>query len=125
MNARATTLPTDSNERKDVPLLRGCLRYAPAALAGMARISKIGNDKHNPGEEIHHARGKSGDHGDCVVRHLLDIQDLEAQIERNPGLSSEKLLFEVDQFMWRAALYSQMMHEKYGGAPMAPGAKSC
>ena len=66
---RSMTLPTDSAERKNYPLLSGVLRYFPAALAGVARVSKLGNDKHNPGEALYHARGKSKDHGDCIMRH--------------------------------------------------------
>lgn len=124
------TLPTDSAARKEVPLFRGLLKYAPAALAGIARISKIGNDKHNPGEELHHARGKSADHADCVLRHLMDVADLEAVLERvvdareiaSDTLTSA-LLDEVDQMAWRAVMFSQEMHEKYGGSPLAPGAR--
>ena len=76
------TLPTDSAERKDVPVFSGVLKYAPAAIAGVARISKLGNDKHTPGEALHHARGKSTDHADCIVRHAMDVADLEAAIAR-------------------------------------------
>ncbi len=43
-----------------------------AALAEVSRISKAGNDKHNPGEPLHHARGKSMDHADCIARHTLE-----------------------------------------------------
>ncbi len=43
-----------------------------AALAEVAKISKAGNDKHNPGEPLHHARGKSMDHPDCIARHTLE-----------------------------------------------------
>lgn len=111
------TLPTDSNERKNYPLYRGCLRYFPAALAGVAKISKIGNDKHNPGEEMHHARGKSGDHGDCVIRHLIDVTDL-----LSAGASKEEILNEVNQMTWRVLAFSQELHEKFG-APLAPGAR--
>ena len=116
------TLPTDSNERKEYPLFRGVLRYFPAALAGIARISKIGNDKHNPGEELHHARSKSQDQGDCIIRHLMDIEDLLAAIERGENVSQQEVLTEVNQMAWRALAFSQELHEKYG-APMAPGAK--
>lgn len=112
-----TTLPADSNERKGYPLYRGCLRYFPAALAGVARISKLGNDKHNPGQEMHHARGKSMDHGDCVIRHLMDVEDL-----MKAGASPEQILIEVDQMAWRVLAFSQELHE-YFGAPLAPGAK--
>lgn len=62
----------DSQLRKEMPMARGLLDYFPAALAEVARVSVIGNLKHNPGCEMHHARGKSMDHADCVVRHLAE-----------------------------------------------------
>lgn len=123
------TLPTDSAERKSIPVLSGCLNYAPAALAGMARWSKIGNDKHNPGQPLHHARGKSMDHPDTIVRHLMDIQDLTAALERGdyPAPEHEGILKQLkddlDALVWRSALLSQEAHERYFGAPLAPGAR--
>ncbi len=117
------TLPTDSADRKNYPLYRGCLRYFPAALAGIAKISKLGNDKHNPNEEMHHARGKSVDHGDCILRHLLDVEDLLAALNRDGDKPSpEAVLNEVSQMAWRALALSQELHERLG-APLAPGAK--
>lgn len=122
---KTMTLPTDSVERKNYPILSGCINYFPAALAGVARISKIGNDKHNPGEPLHHARGKSTDHPDCIVRHLIDVQDLLAQEKRSALTPKgiEDLLLEVSSLAWRALAYSQELHEKYANAPIAPGAK--
>ena len=118
------TLPTDSAERKTYPILSGCVRYFPAALAGVANISKQGNDKHNPGQPLHHARGKSTDHGDCILRHLIDVQDLLALYERDPTQVTHKMILtEVNQFAWRALAYSQELHEQLAGFPMAPGAK--
>lgn len=61
-----------SEERKDRPMATGLLDYFPDALAYVAYVSKLGNDKHNPGEPLHWAREKSMDHADCIVRHLLD-----------------------------------------------------
>lgn len=61
-----------SATRKATPLFSGCIAYFPDALAAVARLSKAGNDKHNPGEPLHWAKGKSGDHADCLVRHLLE-----------------------------------------------------
>lgn len=123
-----TTLPTDSAARKRFPLARGPLAYAPAAWAGMARICINGNDKHNPGQELHHARGKSADHPDCIVRHLMDVQDIVAALERELGSEFEtknldQLREEADQLMWRAACFVQEIHERYLGAPLAPGAR--
>lgn len=118
------TLPTDSAERKNYPMLNGCLKYFPAALSGVAKTSKLGNDKHNPGQPLHHARGKSADHGDCIIRHLTDTEDLLAALERkNTDVTPEKILLEVNQLAWRVLAYSQELHEKFG-APMAPGAKA-
>lgn len=118
-----TTLPTDSAARKDYPLFSGVLRYFPAALAGVARISKIGNDKHNPGEEMHHARGKSTDHADCILRHMVDLDGLIAEHEtRDMVPCKQQILDEVSAICWRALALSQELHERFG-APLAPGAK--
>jgi len=121
--SHSMTLPTDSNARKEFPLFRGLLAYFPAALAGVARTSKLGNDKHNPGEQMYHARGKSADHADCILRHLVDTADLLAALERGTdGVSEQDVLTEVGSLAWRALAYSQELHERFG-APMAPGAK--
>jgi hypothetical protein len=108
---RAATLPTDSAARKDVPLARGCLDYFPAALAEVARVSKAGNDQHNPGEEMHHARGKSTDHADCILRHLMDRGALDTDGQRHTAKAA-----------WRALALLQEELEA-AGAPMARGAK--
>jgi hypothetical protein len=121
-----TTLPTDSAERKNLPILSGALKYAPAAFMLMAETAKAGNDKHNPGEPLHHARGKSSDHGDCIARHAMDIEDIVAAFERGEPQSPEnlkQLRLELGQLQWRASLYVQEMAEKYLGAPLAPGAR--
>lgn len=106
-----STLPTDSADRKDIPLARGLLDYFPAALAEVARLSKHGNDKHNPGEEMHHARGKSSDHADCILRH---------QVERGT-VDDDGFLHDI-KVAWRALAQAQEALEARG-APMARGAK--
>lgn len=124
------TLPTDSAARKGYPLFAGCFAYFPAALAGVARHSKMGNDKHNPGEPMHHARGKSMDHEDCILRHLMDLSDLLATFDRTGGhgeagdQAQDAILAEVNALAWRALALSQQLHERFGGAPLAPGARN-
>ena len=104
-------LPTSSADRKDVPLATGVLDYFPAALAQVAKLSKIGNDKHNPGEELHHARGKSMDHADCILRHLAERGSVDV----------DGFLHEV-KVAWRAlALLQEVMEER--GAPLARAAR--
>ncbi len=69
---KAPQLPTTAADRKATPIATGCLDYFPLALAEIARVSKKGNDQHNPGQPLHWARGKSVDHADCLIRHLID-----------------------------------------------------
>ncbi len=115
------TLPIDSTVRKEIPMYSGCVAYFPAALAGVAMHSKTGNDKHNPGQPLHHSRGKSADHEDCIMRHLTDIGDMRAALG-NPEVR-KLILTEVNALCWRALALSQQLHEELAGAPLAPGAK--
>lgn len=117
------TLPTDSSERKNYPIFEGCIKYFPAALARVSNVSKLGNDKHNPGESLHHARGKSTDHADCIIRHLIDTADLLKVRSEGQEVDNELILLEVGQMAWRALAYCQQLHEDLGVAPLAPGAK--
>lgn len=66
------SLPTDPKARKNMPIARGVLDYFPDAVAEVANVSRVGNDQHNPGQPMHWAKGKSADHADCVVRHLIE-----------------------------------------------------
>lgn len=74
---RATTLPTDAQGRKDHPVASGVLDYFPDALVAIARVSKAGNDQHNPGQPLHWARGKSTDQDDTIIRHFLQRGSLD------------------------------------------------
>jgi len=109
----ASALPHGSDARKNVPLARGLLDYFPAALAEVAKVSKYGNDKHNPGEELHHARGKSTDHADCVLRHLVD----RGTIDPDTGMRHSALV------AWRALALLQQELEDAGEAPLPRGAR--
>lgn len=65
-------ITTDAKERKATPIATGVLDYFPKALAEIARVSKQGNDQHNPGQPLHWDKTKSTDHADCIMRHLID-----------------------------------------------------
>lgn len=172
-------LPTDSAERKVIPICTGCIDYAPAAievlrdhligdyecvenncgdaavylaqreyvalaaacldllvldltneeaqtedddmmrrwglaLAEVAKVSKAGNDKHNPGQPMHHARWKSTDHEDCIARHLVDLA-------REPGGRDGGMLHS-GCLAWRALMLLQRELERQG-APLARAAR--
>lgn len=65
-------MTTNKLIRKATPIARGVLDYFPDAIAAVAHVSYIANEQHNPGEEMHWNRGKSRDHADALVRHLLE-----------------------------------------------------
>lgn len=67
-----SVLTTDKKVRKEQPIARGVLGYFPRAMAAVANVSFVGNEQHNPGEPMHWAKGKSNDHADCIVRHLIE-----------------------------------------------------
>ena len=58
--------------RKEFPVYSGVVKYFPKALLEVSRISKVGNDQHNPDQELHWSKEKSKDHEDALMRHLLD-----------------------------------------------------
>lgn len=78
-----SVLPADAAERKAVPLAEGLLYYFPNALVEVARVSKRGNDQHNPGERMHWAMEKSTDHADCILRHLIDAGTTDSDGSRH------------------------------------------
>jgi hypothetical protein len=59
-------------ERKLFPVFSGFLKYFPNACALGALQSMIGQIQHAPGEPLQWKRGKSSDHPDCMVRHLME-----------------------------------------------------
>ena len=106
------TMPLGSADRKNVPIVSGVLDYFPAALAAVARLSKFGNDKHNPGEPLHWSRGKSADHADCIGRHLVD----RGIVDPETGMSH------TVEIAWRALALLQL-EEEARGAPVARGSR--
>lgn len=92
----------NSTERKGEPLHSGVLMYFPDALAAVARLSKAGNDKHNPGQPLHWARGKSMDHMDCEARHSLTLEVIDPETGE----------MEAVAMVWRGLAQLQLIEEK-------------
>lgn len=101
----------DSAGRKKVPMFSGLIAYFPDACAALAEHSYKGNDKHNPGEPLHHARGKSMDHTDCILRHV------SAGPEAMDGDSLEAVAL-----AWRAMAYCQEVLERKYALTIPEGA---
>lgn len=66
------TLPTDYQERKDLPLYDFMFQYFPDAWLAVVQVAVAGNKQHNPGEPLHWARGKSMDQMNTAFRHIFD-----------------------------------------------------
>lgn len=85
-------METDAVKRKALPICTGVLDYFPDALLEVARVSKTGNDQHNPGEPLHWARSKSGDHADAQVRHILDRGKIDTDGMRHSAKAAWRAL---------------------------------
>lgn len=99
--SNGVSLPTDAKERKNFPIGTGVLDYFPKALAEVARVSKVGNDQHNPGEKLHWDRSKSTDESDALIRHFL---------ERDKKDSDGT--YHAAKMIWRACAYLEKLLEQ-------------
>jgi hypothetical protein len=73
----------DAQERKSQPVCTGVIDYFPDALLEVAKVSKSGNDQHNPGQPLHWAKEKSRDEADSLVRHLIDRGNRDTDGQRH------------------------------------------
>ena len=100
-------LPSGAEDRKACPITTGVLDYFPLAIAEIARISKAGNDQHNPGQPLHWAREKSTDQADCITRHLIQRGTMDTDGARHSG-----------KMAWRAlALLQEELEAEAGFTP--------
>lgn len=118
--SRKRLIDADSATRKRYPMASGLIDYFPDALAEVASVSWAGNEKHNPGEPMHHARGKSMDHPDCIMRHLterggfdvIEIAGVPHRVRHSAALA------------WRALALLQEELEAEFNLPLPRGARA-
>lgn len=82
----------NNENRKSFPIFSGCLKYFPLALLEISRVSKIGNEQHNPGEPLHWAKDKSTDEADALVRHLLESGTFDTDGQRHTAKAAWRSL---------------------------------
>lgn len=104
-------LPTDSKDRKNIPLASGVFDYFTSALIEVAKVSFAGNEQHNPGEPLHWAQDKSTDHADTLLRHFAERGSWDTDGQRHSA-----------KVAWRALAMLQMELQK-DGYPKARGAR--
>lgn len=108
--ANTLSLPDADAIRGDYPMFDGLLAYFPNALAEVSKVSKIGNDQHNPGEPMHWDRSKSRDHENKIIRHLADIGKKDGRGVRHAA-----------RLAWRALALLQEELEYDEGLPPSQG----
>lgn len=108
---KRSPLPNGASARKQIPIATGVLDYFPAALAEIAKVSRAGNDQHNPGQPLHWAREKSTDQADTILRHFLERGTVDTDGMRHTA-----------KMTWRCLAMLQLELEAEG-APIARGAK--
>ncbi len=102
-----------SEQRKQYPMSSGCVDYFPDALALISHVSWTGNEKHNPGQPLHHSRWNSTDHADCVMRHHSTRDNAE---NGHP-------LMHLGEEGWRVLAMIQEAMEKYYNLDLPRGAR--
>lgn len=113
-------LPTTGAERKLFPVVTGVLHYFPDAIAAVARVSKIGNDQHNPGQPLHWAKHKSQDQLDCIGRHLIEAGTLDTDGERHSAklawraLANLQIEIEAERSGMSVAEYNKWLRDQVG-----------
>ena len=80
------------------------IQYFPLVWAEIAKVSKAGNDQHNPGQPLHWAREKSKDQMDAAFRHMLDYA--QGSPDRN---------YHLAQAIWRLCAELELSLEKERG----------
>jgi hypothetical protein len=113
-------IPQDDQARKDAPMFRGLLGYFPAALFEVSVHSLESDRKHNPGSSTgpNWARGKSSDHWDCIVRHLVDAGGPGDQPQPghcfDPSVDVAARKYHLTAIAWRALALLQEHCEAEG-----------
>lgn len=92
----------EAQARKDTPIYSGVIKYFPLALAEIARVSKIGNDQHNPGSALHWDRAKSGDELDALTRHLVDAGKIDTDGTRHSAKLAWRALANLEKELEKA-----------------------
>lgn len=106
-------LPSASADRKKYPITTGFVDYFPDAMAAVAEVSFIGNQKHNPGQPLHWSRDTSNDHADCVGRHLQERGTWDT--------SGPVRVRHSAQLAWRAMALLQEELEEEAGLALSRG----
>lgn len=92
---------------KDTPLHTVLFGMFPNAMKALARHSKFGSDKHNPGEPLHWAFDKSTAHAECLCSHLAQAGTIDPETGESHTVAA----------FWRAAALLETELVRGGAKP--------
>lgn len=95
-------------ERKQMPVFSGVLKYFPDAIREVAKTSCIGNQQHHPNKPLHWDRSKSGNELDALSRHLMEAGEIDTDGVRHSA-----------KVCWRSLANLQKELEENGEAPLS------
>lgn len=95
-------------ERKQMPVFSGVLKYFPDAIREVAKTSWIGNQQHHPNKTLHWDRLKSGNELDALSRHLMEAGEIDTDGVRHSA-----------KVCWRSLANLQKELEENGEAPLS------
>ena len=107
------SLPDNPDRRNEYPMADGLLDYFPNALAEVSRLSHIATQQHHPDEEMHWDRGKSLDHRNKIMRHLIDTGKKD-----NHGMRHSAMV------AWRSLALLQTELEEQEGYPASRASRN-
>jgi hypothetical protein len=105
--------PSELLDLKNTLVAARTMQRTLSRLAEVARVSKAGNDQHNPGQPLHWSRGKSTDFADTIARHLLERGAVDVDGQRHTAKAA-----------WRILAMLQIEMEEALGKPISRGSKA-
>lgn len=96
-------LERTDEERKETPVLDGCLAYFPNAIVAVADNSMAGQKQHAPDEPLKWYREKSQDELGSLQRHIVDFLLAEKKGDREEMLKASKAI------AWRGLAHCERM----------------
>ncbi len=70
-------LPTDDEERKQIRIYDGFIKYFPNAIVEVTKVSCEGSDQHHADKPVHWDREKSKEELNSLMRHLLEAAETD------------------------------------------------
>ena len=77
-------LPTDAQERKNIPVYTGFIKYFPDAIIEVTKQSVAGSKQHH-GDEVWWDKSKSKDELDSLMRHWRAMANLQRECDERKG----------------------------------------